>query len=398
MKENGKQEVLNPAETGLAQDKKSAVSAILERIPEFDGQPEEKGYVRLPDVGEIASLGVAFQSVKSLFGAIAGMTGKEGIYKVSFPSRLSGGNLLQFADGKAFMGAISSGGQTIAGQARLTPVPFDPTALFMAVALMAVQQKLNAIQKKQEELLDYLKDQEKAKKRGDLETLQCILRDFRASWNSAGFRKTQSGVVSDIRRSAVQAIHLQSTQIQNKIQKTGFLHLNAQTRNKINAVKAEFYEYKLALYLYAFATFLQVLLTENYGKEYLDNQAADVRGKVEKCRCLYQKCIEVVTKDNQSSVETWALAAASKGTERIGGWLSKIPKLKDSKVPQSFLSVSTRAEETKVKRNTQTLDSFEDEYSACALPFADCIQTVNRIYNSTVELLLQDDRVYAYIG
>ena len=107
--------------------------------------------------------------------------------------------LQAFNDGSGIMGSYRDAAKGF-GQARfhlagpqaskvMTTVPYDPTALFMAAALMQINRKLDDIKQTQQEMFDYLKDKDRAKLRGNLDTLRDVLDNYRFNWDNETYKK-----------------------------------------------------------------------------------------------------------------------------------------------------------------------------------------------------------------
>ena len=89
-------------------------------------------------VADLPSLGVAGESLQQLIQSIKA-PGGEGIYRVTFPKGFDG-TLSRFKNEDAFLGSGISDGNM--AQARLNQIHIDPTQMFMAFALMNIQNRL----------------------------------------------------------------------------------------------------------------------------------------------------------------------------------------------------------------------------------------------------------------
>ena len=61
-------------------------------------------------------------------------------------------------------------------------MPYNPTMLFMAAALMSIDKKLDIIQETQQEILSFLENKEKANLKASLDTLSDILNNYKYNW------------------------------------------------------------------------------------------------------------------------------------------------------------------------------------------------------------------------
>ena len=116
----------------------------------------------------------------------------------------------------------------------------------------------------------FLQQKEKAKQRGNLIFLNDILANYKFNHENAMYKTNNHIKVLDIKQESEQSILFYIEQIEGKLKKQSFLHIDKNVKEKLASVKADLIEYRLALYLFAFSSFLEVLLLENYESAYLD--------------------------------------------------------------------------------------------------------------------------------
>ena len=109
----------------------------LMKIEQVEMVPTVHNAVAVP-VADLPALGVAGESLQQFIQSVR-IPGGEGIYRVTFPKGFDG-TLSRFKKEDAFLGSGISDGKM--AQARLTQIHFDPTQMFMAFALMNIQNRL----------------------------------------------------------------------------------------------------------------------------------------------------------------------------------------------------------------------------------------------------------------
>ena len=229
---------------------------------------------RLP-LSELTSLGVGFASLPKAVRTVTTTTqaaaGQLLTVTDSLDKPLDVRVLQAFKDGSGIMGSYRDAAKGF-GQARfhlagpqattvVTTVPYDPTALFMAAALMQINQKLDDIKQTQQEMFDYLKDKDRAKLRGNLDTLRDVLDNYRFNWDNETYKKNKHALVQSIRNDAAAAIVQQRAEVRKAVGKeAGLLHFDEDARRKARKTLSDLKEYRLSVYLYGFSSFLEVLL------------------------------------------------------------------------------------------------------------------------------------------
>ena len=147
----------------------------MEFKPEFtDIKVDMSKAVKVP-LAELTALGASFASLPEVFRTVTQtvQVSGEGLYRVTDAAgkAIDASALFSFKDGTGLLGSFKDAAGNLS-QARLNPagsqiaevatsIPYDPTVLFIAAALMEVNQKLDAIQETQQQMFDYLKSKDK---------------------------------------------------------------------------------------------------------------------------------------------------------------------------------------------------------------------------------------------
>ena len=114
-------------------------------------------------LSDLSTLGVAFQPLTAAIQTVVSGGGGSGLYYVNTKG------MQMFSTSEGYIGSLKTAtGAVGGGQARMTALPCDSTMLFMAVALMGINQKLDNIQEAQQEILAFLEEKERAVLQGNL--------------------------------------------------------------------------------------------------------------------------------------------------------------------------------------------------------------------------------------
>ena len=378
-------------------EKDAIIKAVteVECIPVLNDSNETEQRSKF-SIDKIASLGVAFQPMISVFQKLTKQTGGEGLYRVTFPAKAKGGTMVKFKDGSGFMGGIKlTDGKNFEGQARLNQLPCDPTMVCMAVALMSINKKLDEIQETQKEILEFLKLKEKAKLQGNLSSLQGIFDEYKYNWDNEKFKTNKHIQVQEIKRDSEQSIVLCRELIEKKTnKKVGFIHSDGSVKNKIQKLQNEFKDYELALYLYAFSSFLEAMLLGNFDSGYLNSVSSKIVLYANQCNELYKIALERVEQELKTSVQSGVLKGIAGMNKAIGETIAKIPKIRDGQVDKNLIEASEKMDKFNDKRTDDTIESLIKDYTICVLPFVDNINAVNKIYNEPLEVLFDNENLY----
>ena len=381
----------------LVNNNKAVEEAVnnIELNPVFvEEDPDLDEYTKLP-LSRIPALGVALEPLAAAAQSLFGKGAASGIYKVSIPP---GTHLESFNDGRGLLGAVFDSNNKLQGQAVLDPIAFNPTLVFAAMALAHIEKRLDEIVELQKEMLDFVKKKEKAELRGNIIFLSEILNNYKYNWNNETYKNSNHIKVLDLKQNAEQKVLFYRDLIVSTIKKKKFLHTANDAKEYRDKIYDLFQEYQLALYLFSFSSFMDVLMLGNYEKEYLNA----IRDKLDeysiKYRELYTKCYAKIKEYLEDSVQNVLLKGLKKAGREAAEAISKTPILKDGPIDETLMKGSEKVEEYSEKITTQEALKLADKQSGCVSPFVDNIEKLEQIYNKPLTMMIDQDAVYLKAG
>jgi len=381
----------------LTERKSEVLKAMAEM--EFYPAPAEKPtdaarYTKLP-YSQIPSLGIGLNELSTAFQNVF-HGGQSGLYRVTVPA---GTHLAKFKDGRGYLGsALKDINNQGFKQSALNPVAFDPTMFMVAMALHNIDKKLDAIRETQQELLDFLIQKERSELRGDLNFLAEVLNNYKYNWNNEKYKTGNHLKALDVRQEAGRKIDFHREQISSKISKKSFFHSDQDVKKQLEKIQAEFKDYQLALYLFSFASFLEVLLLENFDSGYLSGIAGKIEEYALSYRELYTGCYNQLEGYAESSIQSGLLKGLAKANKLAGEGIAKVPVLGKTQIDETLIRTGDKLGEYGSKRVGQTMKQLIEKQSGSVLVFAEHINTINRLYNQPVTLLFDNENLYIEEG
>ena len=346
-------------------------------------------YTRLP-ISRLAALGTAFQPlVTAVQTAVAGAGGR-GLYYVN----TGGKTMFQMKESASFIGSLkTSDGLVGGGQAQITPFT-DPTMLFMAAALANIDRKLDTIKEMQQEMLEFLAQKEKAELKGNLIFLYDIFDNYKYNWNNEMYKNSNHTMVLTIKKEAEAKIIFYREQIIGKVNKKSLFHSDQSVDRQLSAVQEQFKDYQLALYILAFSSFLDVMLLENYEKEYLSSISAKLDKYSLQYKELYTQCYEEISGYSSSSLQSSVLKGLSKAAIAVGKVVEKMPVVGDTQADETLVSAGDKLNDISAERVRRQMQKLIERQSNFVRPFIDNINMINDLYNKPLQMLVDKDNLY----
>lgn len=381
---------MNELETARKNGLLKAMSATELAPLEVKNEISVQTYSKIP-LSRLTALGTGFEPVVSAIQQVTSHgQATSGFYKVTIPK---GTHLAQFKEKSGFLGT-AVGEHGIVGQAQLNPLLCDPTMLLVAAALANIDKKLDAIQEVQQEMLDFLTQKEKSALKADLNFLMDIQNNFKYNWNSEKYKAANHAKVLDIRQEAARQIDFYQEQIKKQLGKKALLHSDHDVQKMLEKVQGEFKEYQLALYIYGFAYFLEVVLQENYEKAYLSAIAKRIDEMAFQYREFYSLAYSQIENLSKSSLQAHLFGGLSAINKGAGTAIAKIPGINKSQIDETLIEAGERIGAYKNRRVQTTMQQLLERQSSCVRPFIDNINAVNRLYNEPVTLIFNHDTLY----
>lgn len=381
---------MNELETARKNGLLKAMSATELAPLEVKNEISVQTYSIIP-LSRLTALGTGFEPVVSAIQQVTSHgQATSGFYKVTIPK---GTHLAQFKEKSGFLGT-AVGEHGIVGQAQLNPLLCDPTTLLAAAALANIDKKLDAIQEVQQEMLDFLAQKEKSALKADLNFLMDIQNNYKYNWNSEKYKAANHAKVLDMRQEAARQIDFYQEQIKKQLGKNALLHSDHDVQKMLEKVQGEFKEYQLALYIYGFAYFLEVVLQENYEKAYLSAIVKRIDEMAFQYREFYSLAYSQIENLSKSSLQAHLFGGLSAINKGAGTAIAKIPGINKSQIDETLIEAGERIGAYKNRRVQTTMQQLLERQSSCVRPFIDNINAVNRLYNEPVTLIFNHDTLY----
>ena len=354
-----------------------------------------KSYNKYPVAGMLA-IGGALGGVINSIAQAAGSNGA--LYKCVFPDGVVG-KLAQAKDGSGALGTIVNK-EGIAGQARWIKagdagtILSSATSLFMAIAIYNIEKTLGEIQNLQEEMMEFLELDKESKIRGNIKTLMEIVENYKYNWDNDKYITNQHIIVEDIKREANQDIIFYKNLIEKHMNDSSFLQSDRDFDKRVGKTQRSLMNYQLAIYMYSFASFLEVMLLENFRSEYIDSILMHLESLSFEFRKLYTTAFNKLEGDGKSTIGTYLRKGASIAAKETGGLIKKIPVIERSKIDEALIGSSKLLDDVNIKRMKRTRDIISSSKYGVSDVFVKNLQTVKTLYNNPMDVLVDKENVY----
>lgn len=394
-------------ENGLSHSSQEVVKAMmdLEVVPSFPvEQLDKQGAVKLP-LAELALAGGALASMSETFRTVTQTINipNDGLFR--FDSRGLSGHVAQMKDGSGQLTAIIQDGKGIVGNGVYVPadpttitstmvMPVDPMMLAIGVALADISAKLDDIKEMQEEILGILEEEKKASLKGNIKFLSDTLGNFKYNVENEKWRSTRQQEVVNIEREAEKDIEYYRAQIAKLDKGKGLFHGDRDVAKVSGKADALLGQYQAALYMLGFATYVDVMLTENFSADYLGGIEDKLESYSLDYRTLYTAIYNRIEGLASSSMEDALLGEASAFGKLAGGTIAKIPVISNSRVDETLINTGSLIGSVKDDRRRKANEQVLSRRDSCVDGFRDEIKKADALYNKPQVFYFDSENVY----
>lgn len=366
-------------------------------------------YHKVPLMG-LAALGAAFSSLPEAARTITQTVTKQvGVGTPVFAGLWPDGVFGRMVDkGLGFSGNITGldGSSGIVGRMRYklldgglpittttnTVIPFDPMTMVVAAALISIDKKLDALQEKAEEILQFLKLEKQSKQRGNLNMLAEIMEEYKRDCNNEKMCALRVVAVQDIKREAHQDILFYQEQITRKLQDQKAIHGAQKAQTLLDSVMTEFYEYQLASYLYAYTSFMEIMLQKNF--DAAPAVAEKMNGYAQKYSELYADCHSQIAAYQRTAIEAQLIGGLGSVAKTVGKTLANVPILSKGPVDEALINAGEALGKHNQGAVAKRLEKFAPLEDSRMGTFIDNVRKLDLLYNRTDGMITDGENLY----
>ncbi len=365
-------------------------------------------------LGQIAAIGAAFVPISEAFRTVTQTFNlpNDGFLMKAFDAagnQLNISQLYAFKDpGKAFENGARLGSiRTTNGleQARLveagpleltstTTLPIDPATIAIAIALQQVNQKLDSIQKTADEILNFMQQEKKSEMHGNLKTLTDIINNYSLNWDNQLYINNAHMKVLDIKQDATQGMDFYKNRVEQKLNDKTPIEIRGMLETRLNNIIDALKDYQLATYIYAFASFLEPMLSENFKQDKLDSVACNIKEASNSYQEMYSRCHDAIESRTQGSIDSTILNGISSAGKFLGKAIASTPIGDHTPIDEALNGGGDMVGKFNKDENVRLTERLREAESPDVFPFLENVESINALYNKPSQLLSDDENLY----
>lgn len=358
-------------------------------------------------IGELAALGGVAASLIPTLRTVTqtAVVETNGLYQLA---NAAVGDTLKVAKNGNFWGAFKTadGSSKFAQLMEVGPLsattrtvmPIDPATMMMAVALYSIEQQLGEIIEMEKQICSFLEQDKEAEIEADLKTLTSIIQEYKFNWDKEQYVSSHHKLTLDIKRTAEKNMIFYQKQIVETMKSKQLLVVNKTVNSAGKSLEKKFKYYRLSLYVYSLASFLEVMLLGNFQEAYI----SQVKGIVEKYSEEYNQSYAVsfgyIDKMAGDTIEANVVKSIGTAGKAIGNVIGNIPLIKEGPVDEWLVESGTHLKQVSQNMKKKASQRFEEISDAGTEIFLMKFEEMNRIYNYTASICFDNEKIYLVEG
>lgn len=389
-------------ELGIMNEKQELVFQLInnEYVQPYFKDDIELSKLSKVSLGDITMLGAAFAplaQVMSSSGAAASELIKQFGTTNLYAATNAAGTPIQLtttANGEVgrFIGSYVKDGKT--GQSRFTPVSmddlaknkivFDPATALMAAELMYIAHEIKVVKQQQEDMFSYILLEKRAELEGSLSFLIKVMNDYKDNYKNEIYKTSMHIKVLDIKQQAEQAITASRKHIESFFKKK---------KDDFNRLASHYQSYQIALYLYAFSSFTEIVVLENFNPEYLNKVYNRIEELSNDYRTMYTDGYNYISGKYESTPQAVILGIGSKVGKKIGEGIAKTKVGDKTQIDEKIIGSSEKLNDIKESTISKQLNEFCNYKDTRVQSFTELIFALSEIFNNKA-IMFDSENLY----
>ena len=156
--------------------------------------------------------------------------------------------------------------------------------------------------------------------------------------------------------------------------------------------------YRLSLYSYSMASFLEIILSGNFKEENIDQIRSEIEALSLEYRDIFMHCSEHLEKMARSSVDTGLLKGVGIASRTVGALVNNIPIIREGPVDELLWHGGTFIKDKAEDAEKSIVTSFGKLGDPGTGIYLRKMRDMAQIFNHTSEILFDRDQIYLVAG
>jgi hypothetical protein len=274
-----------------------------------------------------------------------------------------------------------------------TTAMISPANMMMAVALYSIEKELGTISEMEKQILSFLEIEKASEIEADVETMMKMTEQYKYSWNNEAFVTSRHELVMNIQRTARKNMNFYQKKLADSLKSKKLTPAQQRVNNALGELEKKIKYYRLSLYTFALASFMEIMLSGNFKEEYIAGIRDEITDMSGEYRELFEKCSMYLEKMSGSVITINMLKAVGKVEKVTGKLLGNIPKKGDA-VEEFLQDAASNVEDYATGIEQKAVREFAMMSNPGTGLFTSKMDEMIQIYNHTSSIYFDEKNIY----
>lgn len=373
----------------------------IDYYPSIEEIKNKEDYVKFPKA-ELSALGMIGSMFIKQTGTVTTTLNMDGIYLVTLPKGL---HLANFKDGSGISAMAYDKGNHLKAQARLHKLggitaeqtyiaPLDPATACMALMLLCIDKKLDAIQETQKDILSVIKTKEHGDIKGNIQYLYDILANLKNHYSDEQYKKEYRLKAQDIIQDSYKYIETYKERLKDGISKNKGLHTTIQANKEITSLVEDFAYYRLTIFMFAYVHYVELLLGNTIDENLVQSELQRLNNLSMDYRKMYTDLYNYLDTLNHTSLDKKAIDVLGNASQELGHMIHKVPLLEKGPVDEALVSLGKNVKKQAKNSLVDSLEYLRNYKQLNVDGFVKQYEKLGYMYSGEASLLFDKNNVY----
>ena len=273
-------------------------------------------------------------------------------------------------------------------------MPVNPATIMMAAALLSIEKQLSEIAAMEREIISFLETEKQSEIEADIKTLSGIITHYKLNWDNEHYVSGHHKLVLDIKRTARKNMLFYQKKVRGVLASKQLVTVGPMIEETLKNLKKKHEYYRLSLYAFSMASFLEIMLSGNFKEENINQVRQEIEDLSLEYRNIFMQCSKYLEKMNKVSIDKNIAKGAGTASRTVGAFINSIPIIKEGPVDELLWDVGTSVKKSAYKADRAVLTSFGRLGDPGTGVYLQKMRDMVRIFNRTSEIVFDGQQIH----
>lgn len=244
------------------------------------------------------------------------------------------------------------------------------------------------------QILSFLEVEKESEIEADMETLSAIITKYKFNWDNEHYIASNHKLVLDIERTARKHMNSYQKEVAEFLNSKKLRLSQAQISGALRDLLKKFKYYRLSLYIFSMASFIEILLSGDFKEENILCAKEEIESMSAAYRDIFAQCSVYLERLSDASLETNLLKGLGTASKAVGKAIGRIPIIKEGPVDEFLQDSGKQMKQNAVQLEKKVVEAFAEISSPGVNIFTEKMNDMIQIFGHTKDIFFDDKQIY----